>query len=107
MENIDIELSDVDKSCLEALGFSLSESFAVKNLGTCRVTLRAWELQIKAELKTLSGMYLCSSSGPTVLEALWNLRDEWRQARDEFEEMSEDLDDIAREAENEYTRDEP
>jgi hypothetical protein len=106
-ENIDIEWSDVDRDSLEKRGFTLSESFAVKDLATCRVVLRAKEICIESTLKTLSGNPICSSNGPTVLEALWNLSSEFRQYRDELDEMDDDLDDLSRDMESEYTRNEP
>lgn len=106
-ENIDIEWSDVDRDSLERRGFTLSESFAVKDLATCRVVLRARELYIESVLKDLAGKPLCSSNGPTVLEALWNLSGEFQQYRDELDEMDEDLDDLSRDMESEYTRNEP
>lgn len=106
-ENIDIEWSDVDRDSLEKRGFTLSESFAVKDLQTCRVTLRAKELAIEGTLKDLAGKSLCSSSGPTVLETLWNLQQAFLSLRDSLEEMDDDLSELARDMEAEYTRDEP
>ena len=106
-DNIDIEWSDVDRDSLEKRGFTVSDSFAVKDLQTCRVALRAKELCIESVLKDLTGKSLCSSNGPTVLEALWNLSGAFRQYRDELDEMDEDLDDLSRDMEAEYTRDEP
>jgi len=106
-ENIDIEWSDVDRDSLEKRGFTLSGSFAVKDLSTCRIVLRARELYIESVLKSPTGKPLCSSNGPTVLEALWNLSDAFRQYRDELDEMDDDLDDLSRDMEAEYTRDEP
>ena len=50
-ENIDIEWSDVDQDSLVKQGFAVSDSFAVKDLQTCRVTLRAKELAIEGTLK--------------------------------------------------------
>lgn len=106
-QNIDIEWSDVDKECLGELEFSVSNSFAIRDLGSCRVTLMARELGIDSELKTLSGKSLCRSSGTTVLEALWNLQDEYLKMMDGLTEMGDDLHDLAHDAENRYTRDEP
>ena len=106
-ENIDIEWSDVDRDSLEKRGFTLSDSFAVKDLPTCRIVLRARELCIESVLKSPTDKPLCSSNGPTVLEALWNLSDAFRQYRDELDEMDDDLYDLSSDMEAEYTRDEP
>ena len=106
-ENIDVEWSDVDRDSLERRGFALSESFAVTDLPACRVVLRARELCVESVLKDLAGKPLCSSNGPTVLEALWNLLAEFGQYREKLDEMDDDLSGLSSDMEAEYTRDEP
>ena len=106
-QNIDIEWSDADRSCLENLGFTVSGSMALKDDSACRFILRARELQIQSEMKTLAGVPLCASSGPTVLEALINLKTAWGQLQDDFNEMEDDIYGLCWDAEREYTRDEP
>lgn len=106
-ENIDIEWSDADRDSLGKRGFNVSDSFAVKDLPTCRIVLRARELCIESVLKSPTDKPLCSSNGPTVLEALWNLLTEFGQYREELDEMDDDLSGLSSDMEAEYTRDEP